>query len=179
MSRWRRSGTRRKEARCPAATAFVNRSNAPLAGGSILPDGAAHQKCPLTKSWRGRRSDTLSARSLRSCTTGSGHFGPTMIEAFSRKAYDGVPPEPHATYSVTLTPLFVTPLFGAILMLSRRWMRPLLFLHHLARAAEFGWEVFQLRQAVPHGQHRLSVIDVNAGGEGKGRDRRGKYVHEA
>jgi hypothetical protein len=59
-----------------------------------------------------------------------------------------------------------------------RWMRPPLFLDYLARAAEFGWEVFQFRQAVPHGQHRLSVVDVNAGGEGKGRDRRGEYVHE-
>lgn len=56
-NRWRRSATRRKGAGCPAPIAFVNRSNVPLAAGSILPGGAARQRLPLTKSWRERRSD--------------------------------------------------------------------------------------------------------------------------
>lgn len=34
-------------------------------------------------------------------------------------------------------------------------------------------------EPVPHAQHGLSIVDVNAGGEGKGRDRRREHVHQS
>ena len=33
----------------------------------------------------------------------------------------------------------------------------------LARSAKLGWEVFQFWKAVPHGQDRLSIVDMDAG----------------
>ena len=58
----------------------------------------------------------------------------------------------------------------------QRQMSQPLFRDGLAGAAEFGWEVLQLRQAVAHRQHRLGIVDVNAGGEGQRRERGGEYV---
>ena len=40
-------------------------------------------------------------------------------------------------------------------------------------------KVLQLWQTVAHRQHRLGVVDMNTGGEGQGRDRRGENVHQA
>src|SRR4051794_38298553 len=54
-----------------------------------------------------------------------------------------------------------------------------LFGDGLARAAEFGREVPQLRQAVAHAQHRLGVVDVHARLERKRRDGRGENVDKA
>ncbi|CAD5276394.1 hypothetical protein BOS5A_210675 [Bosea sp. EC-HK365B] len=49
----------------------------------------------------------------------------------------------------------------------------------LAGAAERRREVLQLGQAVPHRQHGLGVVDVDAGGKGQRRDRRGEDVDES
>src|SRR4029453_16141745 len=47
-----------------------------------------------------------------------------------------------------------------------------------AGPAEFHGEVPELREAIPHGQHRRLVIDVYAGRERKRGDRRGVDVDE-
>jgi len=59
-----------------------------------------------------------------------------------------------------------------------RQMSQPLFRDGLAGAAEFGREVLQLWQAVAHWQHRLGIVDVNAGGEGQRRERGGEYVDQ-
>src|SRR5690242_15335966 len=53
-----------------------------------------------------------------------------------------------------------------------------LFRDGLAGPAELRREIFQLGQAVTHRQHRLGVVDVNAGGESQRRNRRCVHVHE-
>ena len=55
---------------------------------------------------------------------------------------------------------------------------PALLGDRLARAAELGREILQLRQPVAHRQHGLGVVDVNAGSEGESRDRRREHVDE-
>src|SRR4030081_534432 len=54
-----------------------------------------------------------------------------------------------------------------------------LFGDDLARAPQFGREVFQLGQAVAHRKHGLGVIDMNAGLEFESRNRGREYVHES
>jgi hypothetical protein len=54
-----------------------------------------------------------------------------------------------------------------------------LFRNDLTRTAKFGWEILQLWQAVAHRQHRLGIVDVNAGSEGQRQKRGGKYIDKA
>ena len=61
----------------------------------------------------------------------------------------------------------------------RRRQHHSLFGDDVAGAAELGREIFQLRQAVPHRQYRLGVIDMNRGLEDERRNRRGEHVDEA
>ena len=58
-------------------------------------------------------------------------------------------------------------------------MNRALFGDDFAGAAEFGREILQFWQPVPHRQHRLGIVDVNAGDEGERWDRGGEYVDEA
>src|SRR2546430_4679367 len=50
--------------------------------------------------------------------------------------------------------------------------------HRNTTASKFGREILQLRQAVPHRQHRLGVVDVHARLEFQRRDGRGVDVDE-
>lgn len=54
-----------------------------------------------------------------------------------------------------------------------------LFRDDFAGAAQLGRKVLELGESVPHAQHRFGVIDVNAGSEGKRRDRGGEHVNQS
>ena len=53
------------------------------------------------------------------------------------------------------------------------------FRYRFAGAAQFGWKVLQLGESVFHRQHRLSVINVDAGDEVQRRDCRSEDIDEA
>ena len=55
--------------------------------------------------------------------------------------------------------------------------RPL-FGNDLAGAAKFGRKVLQLGQAIPHRQHRLGIVDVDAWGESKAWNRCSVDIHK-
>jgi len=51
--------------------------------------------------------------------------------------------------------------------------------HALAGSAELGGKVLELRQAIPHRQHRLGVVDVHTRLERQRRQRGGKHIDQS
>jgi hypothetical protein len=54
-----------------------------------------------------------------------------------------------------------------------------LFRHRLTSAPSLNREIHQLGQSVPHGQHGLGIVEVDAGNEVESGNRRSEHIHEA